>query len=183
MQKSWAITVVFFFLGVAILGTIRSVWGQVPINGQDEQILAREELGDTTREISGPQGERINDNQINIGYIESPSATCYQPDPSQDVCYINWYYLSVDATPNYIVNMDVRINEIGNVARINGFFQTDMYVPHNLLGDGFKVSCGALGAGGDANWGKAYAYTIQAKDSSNLSASNFGTVYCPAFTP
>lgn len=183
MRKLWAITAIIVLLGVGILGTIRVVRGQVPISGQGEQILVREELGDTAREISAPEGDRINDSQINIGFIESPSATCYQPDPKQDVCYINWYYLSVSAAPDYITNMEVRINDIGYVARINGFFQTSMYVPYSLLGDGFKVSCGALGAGGDENWGKSYAYTIRAKDSKNLTSSNFGTVYCPAFIP
>ncbi|MFN7037910.1 MAG: hypothetical protein ACK4SN_16235, partial [Bellilinea sp.] len=159
MRKLWVATVFLILLGVGIFGTIRVVQGQVPTNGQGEQILLREELADTAREITAPQGERINDNQIHISFIDSPSATCYQPDPAQDVCYIKWYYLSVSASPSYMLNMDVKINEIGNVARVTGFFQTSMNIPFNMLGDGFKVSCGAAGVSGDPEWGKSYSYT------------------------
>jgi len=118
-----------------------------------------------------------------IGFIDSPTATCYQPDPAQDVCYVNWYYLAVDANPNYMIWMQAELNAIGKVARYHGFFQTSMYAPYNMHGQGFKVACGALGAGGDPELGNAYAYTIRARDSADLGAANYGTVYCPAFTP
>jgi hypothetical protein len=56
-------------------------------------------------------------------------------------------------------------------------------VPYNMLGQGVKVSCGNAGAGGNPQLGNAYAYTIRARDSSNLGSANYGTVYCPPFTP
>lgn len=183
MRKTFTIAAVLIFLAVAVLGTIRVARGQVPTNSRGEQILAQEVVGDAVREISAPADASPDNNQINIGFIDSPSATCYQPDPRQDVCYINWYYMSVSATPSYMLYMTVMINELGNVSRTQGFFQTSMYVPFSMLGDGFKVSCGALGAGGDPEWGKAYAYTIRARDSAALSAANYGTAYCPAYTP
>lgn len=52
-----------------------------------------------------------------------------------------------------------------------------------MLGDGFKVACGALGAGGNPYWGNAYPYTIRARDSAGLKSANYGTAYCPAYTP
>jgi hypothetical protein len=40
-----------------------------------------------------------------------------------------------------------------------------------------------LGAGGQPELGNAYAWTINARDSSNLASANYGTAYCPAFAP
>lgn len=118
-----------------------------------------------------------------IGFIDSPTATCYQPNAAVDVCWVNWYYLSVNASPNYMICMRATINEFGPVANYQGFFQTSMYAPYNMHGQGFRVSCGALGASGNPNLGKAYAYTIRAYDSAGLSSANYGTVWCPAFIP
>jgi hypothetical protein len=56
-------------------------------------------------------------------------------------------------------------------------------VPYNMLGNGFKVPCGTLGVSGSPTLGKAYAYTIRARDSANLGSANYGTAYCPAYTP
>ncbi len=148
----------------------------------DPNVLKREVQGESVREISVPPDVKAPD-QPNIGFIDSPSATCYQPDHTQNNCYINWYYLSVDASPNYMITMTAILNNFGPVAHTQGFFQTSMYVPYNMLGQGVKVACGAKGAGGDQNLGAAYAYTIRARDSANLSSANYGTVYCPPYTP
>ncbi len=118
-----------------------------------------------------------------IGFIDSPSATCLQPDATQDECWINWYYQSVESSPNYMICMYTMLNAIGKVARTQGFFQTSMYLPYSMYGRGFRVPCGALGAGGDPSLGAAYGYTIRAKDSAGLSSANYGTVYCPAYIP
>jgi hypothetical protein len=158
--------------------TIGVAWGQ----GSGPQIINRETQGEGVREISAPPDGNAPQ-QPNIGFIDSPSATCYQPDPSQNTCYINWYYMSVSASPNYIITMTTVLNSIGPVAHSQGFFQTSMYIPYNMLGQGFKVSCGAPGASGDPQLGNAYAYTIRARDSANLGSANYGTVYCPPFTP
>jgi hypothetical protein len=148
----------------------------------DPSILKQEVQGESMREISAPPTGKVPD-QPNIGFIDSPSATCYQPDPSQNNCYISWYYLSVDASPNYMITMTTFLNDFGPVAHTQGFFQTSMYVPYNMLGQGFKVPCGSPGAGGDPQLGKAYAYTVRARDSANLGSANYGTVYCPPYTP
>jgi hypothetical protein len=169
---------VAFLLVVAVFGLIQVARGQGQAN---TVVLNQETQGDNRREITGPSGDASD--QPNIGFIDSPSATCYQPDPSQDVCYINWYYLSVDANPNYMISMTVVLNDIGMVSRSQGFFQTSMYVPYNMFDSGFKVACGALGAGGDPKLGNAYSYTIRARDSANLGSANYGTAYCPAYTP
>jgi hypothetical protein len=150
--------------------------------GSGPQIINRETQGDTMREITTPPDADVPQ-QPNIGFIDSPSATCYQPDPSQNSCYINWYYMAVDASPNYMITMTAVLNNFGPVAHTQGFFQTSMYVPYNMLGQGFKVPCGSLGAGGNPQLGSAYAYTIRARDSAGLSSANYGTVYCPPFTP
>ena len=150
--------------------------------GSGPQIINRETQGDSVREISAPADSEAPQ-QPNIGFIDSPSATCYQPDPSQNSCYINWYYMSVDASPNYMITMTAFLNNFGPVAHTQGFFQTSMYVPYNMLGQGFKVPCGSPGAGGNPELGNAYAYTIRARDSANLGSANYGTVYCPPFTP
>jgi hypothetical protein len=115
-----------------------------------------------------------------IGFIDSPGATCVQPNSAVNACYINWYYLSVNAAPNYILYTRVQINQ-RFVARYAGFFQTSMYIPHDMNGLGFKVPCGKLGSGGDPEMGRSYSYTIRSQDSANLASNNYGTVYCPAF--
>jgi hypothetical protein len=158
--------------------TIGVAWGQ----GSGPQIIKRETQGASAREITSPDNGDAPQ-MPNIGFIDSPSATCYQPDPTQNICYVSWYYLSVNASPNYMITMTTFLNDLGPVAHTQGFFQTSMYVPYNMLGQGVKVACGAPGVGGDPGLGKAYAYTIRARDSSNLSSANYGTVYCPPFTP
>jgi hypothetical protein len=159
-----------------------------------------ERSGDNTREAavapaSGERAAAASPRNALISFIDSPSATCIQPDPSQDICYINWYYLSVDANPNYMIAMSVTLNATGVVANVQGFFQTSMYVPYNQFGLGFKVQCGPPQLADPANpcspqpctdplvMGNAYSYTIRARDSANLKSANYGTIYCPAFIP
>ena len=171
-------------LVAAIFGFMQVARGQ----GQaGSTLLNQETQGENRREITGPaqgdatQGE--SPQEPSIGFIDSPSATCYQPDPAQDVCYLNWYYLAVDATPNYMITMTLSLNQFGPVAHIQGFFQTSMYTPYNMYDRGFKVACGAPGAGGHPVLGNAYSYTVRARDSANLGSANYGTTYCPAYTP
>jgi hypothetical protein len=163
-------------------GMFQFARGQSTKGADGGQLINQETQGDNKREITAPQGGEAP--QVpNIGFIDSPSATCFQPDMTQDMCYVNWYYLSVNSDPNYMIAMTVTLNTYGNVAHSQGFFQTSMYLPYSMFGQGFKVPCGALGAGGNPSWGNAYAYTIRALDSANLKSANYGTVYCPAYQP
>lgn len=82
-----------------------------------------------------------------------------------------------------MICMEVTINEVGKVARYQGFFQTSMYAPYNMHDRGFRVACGAPGAGGDPNRGNAYGFTIRAKDSANLGSANYGSILCPPYIP
>jgi len=168
-----------FLLGATTFGLIEIARGQEP---GSPIILSSETQGENLREI---QGSLQNDapQQPNIGFIDSPSATCYQPNADRNECYISWYYLSVGASPNYMITMTVTLNDRGPVAQTQGFFQTSMYVPYNMLGKGFQVACGTLGAGGNPTLGNAYAYTIRARDSSGLSSANYGIAHCPAYQP
>ncbi len=168
-----------FLLTAAFLSLIRVVYGQGP---EEPDVIHRETQGDNIREIYAPN-QIESPQQPNISFIDSPTSTCYQPDPTQDVCYINWYYMSVNADPNYMIAMTVTLNSIGVVARLHGFFQTSMYAPYSLFERGFKVPCGALNSSGVPTLGMAYPWTINARDSANLKAANYGTVYCPAYTP
>jgi hypothetical protein len=165
-------------LALAGFGLVQVARGQ----GAGEQVVAREADGENVREIVGPE-QFDPQAHPDIGFIDSPTAVCYQPNPAQDSCYVNWYYMSVDANPNYIIEMTVTVAPQGVVAKLQGFFQTSMYAPYNMFGNGFKVSCGALGAGGNPLLGNAYAWTIRARDSANLKAANYGTIYCPAYLP
>ena len=56
-------------------------------------------------------------------------------------------------SPNYMITMTLTLNNFGEVARTQGFFQTSMYVPFNMFDRGFKVACGAPGAGAPRKWG------------------------------
>lgn len=145
-------------------------------------VLREEIQGENRREIRGtaPEGAA---GPASIGFIDSPSATCYQPDPARDECYLSWYYMSVSASPDYMHTLSVTVNAIGTVVHTQGFFQTSMYIPYDMLGKGFKVACGAPGSGSQPTLGMSYAYTIRARDSNNLAAANYGTTHCPAFQP
>jgi hypothetical protein len=175
MRKIFLPITIALLLVAVSFGLLRAARGQ---SQGDTTVLNQESQGDTRREITGSAPQVPS-----IGFIDSPSATCYQPDVSQDACYINWYYLAVDANPNYMITMTLTLNDFGPVAQVQGFFQTSMYTPYNMFGNGFKVNCGALGSGGNPTLGKAYAYTIRARDSANLGSANYGTAYCPAYTP
>ncbi len=169
---------------LALLGVYSIASGQIDISqgASPDRLVASESDGENTRAIYAPADAPPGEAPT-ISFIDSPTATCYQPDHTQDACYINWYYMSVSASPNYMITMTAVINEIGPVIRYHGFFQTSMYAPFNMQDRGIKVACGALGEGGVPDWGKAYAYTLRARDSANLKSANYGTVYCPAYIP
>lgn len=154
--------------------------------GQESNSLSMpiiETEGENIRQIDAPA--LIDGEQMPlISVIDSPSPTCYQPDPSRDTCYLKWYYMSVNAAPaTSMLTMTLTLNDFGPVAHTQGFFQSSMFVPYNMLSDGFRVTCGSLGAGGNPKLGNAYGYTIRARDSNGQVAANFGTIFCPAFTP
>jgi hypothetical protein len=115
-----------------------------------------------------------------ISFIDSQTPACIQLDYQRDFCEIQYNYLYVTAaTSQYMISMSVRIDD-----RIrgyySGFFQNYMYVPADMNGLGFTVRCGPPGSGGNPYLGKAYSYVIRARETSGLSAANYGTVYCPA---
>ena len=76
-----------------------------------------------------------------------------------------------------MITMTVDIDDQSR-ARFQGFFQTDMYVPTEMIA--FRVSCGAPGSGGDPDWGLNHQYTIRGRDSAGLKATNSGQILCPA---
>lgn len=168
-----------FLMGAATLGFIQIVRGQ---GANTPTILNSETQDDNRREIQS-DAQLNGSQQPNISFIESPSATCYQPDPGQDQCFLTWYYLSVNGGSNYMITMTLSLNNTGPVAHTQGFFQTSMYIPYSMLGDGVQVACGALGAGGNPQLGNAYGYTIRARDSSGASSANYGLAFCPAYQP
>jgi hypothetical protein len=114
-----------------------------------------------------------------IGFIDSPSAFCSQPNPAVNICMITFPRLFVDASPNYVTYLTLELND-RLVARFTGFFQTTLDVA-NPFGPGIKVACGKPGSGGDPAWGRRYRFTVRAKDSAALSSANYGEVWCPPF--
>lgn len=186
MRKLFLPFFLAFLVLIATFGILQVARGQTSSQSGGEMVLSRESEGQSVREITAPAGVSVDSNapdQPNIGFIESPSAACVQPDSSKNECFINWYYLSVSASPNYMITMTVQLNDIGKVARYQGFFQTSMYAPYNMNPQGYKVACGSPGSGGDPDWGESYAYTIRARDSAGLKSANYGTVICPPYTP
>lgn len=141
------------------------------------RIVKSEKDGTNQRALFAPQASppRGPDSPA-ISFIDSPTASCVQPDPAQNACYINWYYMNVDAgTSAYMITMTATINP--NVrARYYGFFQQTMYVPFNMQPTGFKVLCGSPP-------GNYYAWTILARASDGLGSANYGTVQCPPYQP
>ena len=170
----------------ATFGALRVVRGQ-SLTGQGEEVVLKSETVDgNTRQVTAPQDSPAaagDPNQPLIGFIDSPTAACVQPNPTKNECFINWYYMSVNADPNYMITMTVQLNDFGFVAQYHGFFQTSMYAPYNMNPQGYRVACGAPNADGSLFWGNIYGYTIRARDSANFKSANYGTVYCPPYTP
>jgi hypothetical protein len=117
-----------------------------------------------------------------ISFIDSPSATCHRPVAGTAACYIEWNYLYVAASSGaYIISMTVAIDQ--NIRAYHaGFFQSYMYIPADMTGPGYKVTCGAAVSGSSTQLGNSYSYVIRARDSDGLSAANYGSVTCPADT-
>ncbi len=177
------LSVVFVLVGT-IFGIFLTVSGQGNDGAGDPLILREEMQGGNIRQITAPnQNVPLAEDSPDISFIDSPTPFCYQPDPAQNDCYINWYYLSVNSAPaSYMITMTVNLDN-RNVAHIQGFFQNSMYVPHTMNERGFRVECGALGSGGKPNLGKGYNFMIQARDSNGLGSTNSGKVFCPAHIP
>jgi hypothetical protein len=180
MRRTIIVILFVVLLGAAAASLMQTARGQ---ESESLDSPRKETQGENLREIEG--GLPTDDPQAPlISFINSPSPTCYQPNPDRDECYLNWYYMSVNAAPaTYMVTMTVTLNDFGPVAHTRGFFQSSMYIPYSMLGDGFKVACGSPGAGGNPTLGNAYGYSIRARDSNGAGASNLGTIYCPAFNP
>jgi len=182
MRKRSILIVLAVLILVAMFAAIQIVSGQGPIGPGNLQVVQSQSEGVNKREIYAPAGENVPQ-QPDISFIDSPTPYCYQPDSTQDTCYLNWNSMYVDASPSYMVAMTVTLNSIGVVAHYQGFFQTSMSVYYDMQGPGFKVACGAPGAGGRPLLGNAYSWTIQARASDNLKSANYGTTYCPPYTP
>lgn len=143
-------------------------------------------LTGTTSNTESPsiQGQHQGDDgSPRISVIDSPTPSCYYSSAVYDRCYITWRYLSVSAGPGLnMLRLTIRIdNRIRAVH--SGFFQSSMYVPYNMYGDGFAVSCGNLGAGGHPDFGNGYSYVISAEDTGGGTTTNYGFVRCPASPP
>jgi len=106
------VTLLFTFAAASVIQVAR---GQ---QGGDANTISRETQGENLREIVG-MGDAEAARAPHIGFIDSPSATCYQPDPGIDACHLTWYYLAVDAAPNYMITMTLSLNAIGAVAHIS----------------------------------------------------------------
>jgi hypothetical protein len=183
MHKTATALAIIVIVVMAIVAIVQVARGQSPGVPSIPGEYGKQTQGENVREVTAPSVGNSPE-APDISFIDSPTSTCYHPDFRQDTCYLNWYYLSVDAgSPNYMIAMTVTLNTIGTIARFNGFFQQSMYAPFNMFGDGFKVACGPLGAGGSPTLGNAYSWTIRAKASDNLSSANYGTTYCPAYIP
>lgn len=115
-----------------------------------------------------------------ISFIDSASPACVLPRAGTGVCYMTWSYLYVDASPNYMISMTLAID--GKMrGNYMGFFQQNIYVPSEMAW--FKVACGENGASGTPGMGLSHSFTVRARDSSNLTSANYGSVVCPADAP
>lgn len=123
---------------------------------------------DGIREVASPD----------ISFIQSDSATCSRSRPGSGICTIEWNNLYVTAASgSYIISMTVSINNQMR-AYHGGFFQNNIYIPASMTGHGYRVTCGY--PQGNAGLGNAYSYTIRARETSGLTAANYGSVTCPA---
>lgn len=114
-----------------------------------------------------------------LSFIDSQTPTCHRAEKLSETCLVDWVYLYVTADGGqYMLDMTVEIG--GRLRAVHqGFFQTYMYIPSDLHGEGFAVACGHPGAGGDPARGNLWPFTIRARETGGLSTTNYGSVYCP----
>jgi hypothetical protein len=174
---------------VAALATRGEASGQVP-PAADHRTEPAQTQGANSRRISSEGSKPASADAPLISFIDSPGATCYKPDPRQDLCFVTWSYNSVTAsTSQYLIAMPIFLD--GRlVAYPSGFFQTSMYLPGDFFGPGFRVSCGqpvSVPAPWDSSGtttytkGNDHSYTIRATETGGLSSANYGSVSCPAY--
>ncbi len=145
-----------------------------PVMGQDVGPLPPDAAASSRQDLV-PQSRTSPD----ISFIDNPSATCYLSNPVQNECYLNWQYIYVASSAmQYMTQMTVTIDSRVR-AVYQGFFTTSLYVPGDLHGRGFKVSCGGLGSSGNPLLGTTHSYTIRAVETGGLKAANYGSVTCP----
>lgn len=153
-----------------------------PAADNSKQVLTEYD-GENKREtLIAPDNNTAAANPEAIGSITTNDSFCYQPDTTQNVCYINWRLHSVSSSPDSIRNLKIII---GGKVRLNmqGFFQTSLnYQAAMVSPGGFKVACGPPSVP-DPLLGTNYSFQISARDANNIAANNYGTVSCPAFNP
>lgn len=119
-----------------------------------------------------------------LGFIDTLSPHCYQPDPASNVCFVNFMSHSV-TSDQYVTRLDVLVD--GRlVIRVAGFIQYSFSIPRAQLGDqGIKLACGTAGISGDPDplVGFRYAWSVHARDSAGTTAANYGNISCPVFYP
>jgi hypothetical protein len=157
----------------------RSVQGQDGNSSAGAAGVPHEIEEVNTREVRAPEGAR----EPTISFVEVTTPFCYQPNPTEDTCYINWASMNVAAVPTGMAAMTVTIQGLGIVARYEAFFQDAMTVTHEMHGSGFQVACGGPGAGGRSQLGHRYDWTIEGEDINGTTSSSSDALYCPPFSP
>lgn len=127
-----------------------------------------------------PRREFQGNTGVQATTIDSPSPTCYRPEPGSGRCYLQWSSISVAGSSTaYVISMTVTID--GQVrAYHSGFFQTSMYVPGQMYGPGFRVSCGFPAGDGSTGLGDTHTYVIRTRQTDGSVGTNSGSVQCPA---
>ncbi len=122
--------------------------------------------------------ENSDPQALTISSIGSPNPTCTNYEPGSGICYLNWSYLSVSASPSYVISMTLLINGKPRMYA-SGFFQTSMNLPASMFAPGFRVVCGFPNHP-LSSLGNTYNYEIRARSSDNSTTANYGQVSCPA---
>ncbi|MCB0155360.1 MAG: hypothetical protein KDF65_11245 [Anaerolineae bacterium] len=112
--------------------------------------------------------------------IQNPTPLCYRPVEGTGACYLEWSYLRATASSGaYVISMTVTIDNRLRAYHA-GFFQTELYVPGDMMTPGYRVLCGEVGSGDNPDMGLTYAYLIRARDTTGQTSTNTGSVTCPA---
>lgn len=152
-------------------------------DGKGDLLVVSETDGENLREVYTPEDISSTAPTTLNSYITS-NPYCFQPDPAEDVCYINIRYIYFNSDPTYMRYVTIKID--GKlVANYRGFFDTSISTHYGMNGSGFKVSCGEPGDNSEADplFGKRYSYVIEGGDASDGKVSNSGSLLCPPFSP
>lgn len=129
--------------------------------------------------VEGDSPDPYRPDQPDVASLSATMPTCMQPDPAENVCYLNWNNFFAQAVSgHYMRSITLTIDDRVRAFYL-GFFETYLYVDDLQHTPGLKVPCGGFGTGGNPSVGAVHTFSIRAEDTGGYVSTLYGSVACP----